>query len=51
MSAHTLHPGDRVADRYLIVDRIAQGGFGEVYLAVQESVQRHVALKTLRVEH
>lgn len=42
-----LAPGTRLTDRYLIVDQIGRGGFGIVYMALQESVQRYVAIKTL----
>jgi serine/threonine protein kinase len=50
-------PGETIAGQYLVVQEIGRGGFGVVYLAVQESVQRYVAVKTvqpdmaLAVEH
>lgn len=33
--------------KYQVVDRIGQGGMGEVYKAFQPGVERHVAIKTL----
>jgi eukaryotic-like serine/threonine-protein kinase len=42
-------PGDRI-DRYLLKDRIGEGGFGVVYLAEQISpVRRDVALKIIKL--
>ncbi len=43
-----LQPGDCLAGRYVILEEIGRGGFGVVYRAVQEGVNRHVALKTIR---
>ena len=49
-------PGDELAPAredsssygdYRVVEKIGEGGMGEVHLAVQESMERHVALKTL----
>jgi serine/threonine-protein kinase len=40
--------GSRVADRYTVMRRIARGGMGVVYLAVQDGLQRTVALKIIR---
>ena len=48
MSDGELQPGDCVAGRYVILEEIGRGGFGIVYRAVQEGVNRHVALKTVR---
>ena len=42
-----LLPGDVVCDRYQIIEMIARGGMGEVYLAKDPSTNRRVALKTL----
>ena len=41
---------EMVADRYRIVRRIGQGGMGEVYEAVDTSLQSRIALKTVRPE-
>jgi len=41
-------PSSLVADRYEIRRRLGRGGMGHVYLATQTSVNREVALKTLR---
>src|ERR1700731_3892066 len=44
-------PGERIANRYVIVQFIARGGMGEVYEAIDEHLQgKRIALKTLRVE-
>lgn len=44
----TLQPGDHVG-RYEIVECIGDGGFGQVYRAIQpKPVRREVALKTIR---
>ena len=40
-------PG-RTIGRYTVVGRIASGGMGTVYEAIQEKPRRHVALKVLR---
>src|ERR1700752_1020476 len=42
-----LLPGDVVWARYHIIEMIARGGMGEVYLAKDPSTNRRVALKTL----
>lgn len=43
-----LAPGSRI-NRYLLDKRIGEGGFGEVYRAIQEHpVQREVALKVIK---
>ncbi|MEV6872359.1 tetratricopeptide repeat protein [Amycolatopsis sp. NPDC051128] len=42
-----LRPGDRVADRYDVEGCIARGGQGFVYLATDDRLRRHVALKGL----
>src|SRR5262245_4151415 len=44
-----LKPGDKLADRFVIVQFLAQGGMGEVYEAADLHLQgKHHALKTLR---
>jgi tetratricopeptide (TPR) repeat protein/tRNA A-37 threonylcarbamoyl transferase component Bud32 len=46
-----LRPGERIADRYIVVQFIARGGMGEVYEAIDEHLQgKRIALKTLRAE-
>ncbi len=42
--------GSKVAGRYTVMRRIAKGGMGVVYLAVQEPLGRTVALKIIRRE-
>ena len=42
--------GDRVANRFSIVKRIARGGMGEVYQVYDERLRLHVALKAIRPE-
>ena len=45
------HAGERIAQRYVIVQFIARGGMGEVYEAIDEHLQgKRIALKTLRPE-
>ncbi|MGN9778069.1 protein kinase domain-containing protein [Micromonospora sp. H33] len=39
--------GDLIGDRYRLVDRIAAGGMGEVWRAVDETLNRTVAVKML----
>ena len=40
----------RPIDEYLVVDTLGEGGFGKVYLALQQPIQMKVALKLLRPE-
>jgi serine/threonine-protein kinase len=42
--------GSKVAGRYTVMRKIAKGGMGLVYLAVQEGLDRTVALKIIRRE-
>jgi serine/threonine-protein kinase len=42
--------GKKIAGRYTVMRRIARGGMGVVYLAVQEGLGRAVALKIIRRE-
>lgn len=45
-----LQSGRRLANRFVIVERLGAGGMGEVYLALDERLQERVALKTIRPE-
>jgi TolB-like protein/Tfp pilus assembly protein PilF/tRNA A-37 threonylcarbamoyl transferase component Bud32 len=47
---HRLPPGRRI-ERYEIVSLIGAGGMGEVYLARDTQLDRHVALKLLPASH
>jgi serine/threonine-protein kinase len=42
-----LNPGQRLADRFLIIRSVASGGMGEVYEAQDEELQARVAVKTI----
>jgi len=42
------HVGQRLDERYLLTERIAVGGMGEVWKAVDEVLDREVAVKILR---
>ncbi len=42
--------GTLVADKYVVIDRLAEGGMGAIYRALQQPVQRDVALKVLHAE-
>ncbi len=42
-----LSPGDLLVGKYKIESVIGQGGFGQVYLAYDEAMDRHVAIKEL----
>lgn len=50
MNAQAFHVGER-CDQYEIVSLLAVGGSGEVYRAVQRSMDRTVALKCLQFRH
>jgi eukaryotic-like serine/threonine-protein kinase len=43
-----LQPGQRLADRYTLGDRIAVGGMGEVWSGMDDVLSRPVAVKALR---
>ena len=42
------NPGDRLADRYTIIQRVSLGGFGAVYRALQDNLGRDIAIKVLQ---
>ena len=44
-------PLDLVVSHYRVLDAIGEGGMGEVYLALDETLKRRVALKAIRAEH
>ena len=47
---HQFLPVDAMIDHYRIVERLGEGGFGEVYLADQtQPVRRRVALKVIKL--
>ncbi len=43
--------GERILDRFLIEERIGSGGFGTVYRAWDERLQRPVAVKVVEGDH
>ena len=54
--AHAEHPRDRIlgatiANEYAVIGVIGSGGFGTVYLGVQTSVNRPVAIKVLHARY
>lgn len=49
--AESLQPGARLGRRFRIVRRIGRGGMGEVYEAIDEKLDRRVAIKCARSGH
>jgi serine/threonine-protein kinase len=52
-SARTIDPliGQLVASRYRVLSQLGEGGMGNVFRAVQESIEKKVALKVLKAEY
>jgi serine/threonine-protein kinase len=52
-SARPIDPliGKLVASRYRVMSQLGEGGMGNVYRAVQESIEKKVALKVLKAEY
>jgi tetratricopeptide (TPR) repeat protein/TolB-like protein len=48
-SEHPFEPGDLLDDRFRIVREVAQGGMGIVYEAMDEKLERRIALKCGKV--
>jgi eukaryotic-like serine/threonine-protein kinase len=46
----SLHSGERIAGRYLLLDCIGDGGHAEIWSALDEQQERRIALKFLRPE-
>jgi len=44
-------PIDLVISHYRVIDAIGEGGMGEVYSGIDETLRRKVALKSIRPEH
>ncbi len=51
MSGETLESGSVIAGRYAVDSLIAEGGFGQVFLARHIHLQNRVAIKVIRPEH
>ena len=42
---------DVLVSHYRVLDRLGEGGMGEVYVGLDETLKRRVAMKAIRVEH
>ncbi|MCD8506570.1 MAG: hypothetical protein LRY37_06085 [Alkalibacterium thalassium] len=40
-------PGERISNRYKIIREIGSGGMAQVYLAEDQILERHVAVKLM----
>jgi serine/threonine protein kinase len=49
-AARSWQPGARLADRFVVLEFLGEGGMGEVYLAHDDRLHDRVALKTIRKE-
>jgi eukaryotic-like serine/threonine-protein kinase len=43
--------GQRMAERYLVIRKLGEGGMGDVYLGEHEEIEKRVALKVLKHEY
>src|SRR6187200_2114020 len=44
-------PVELLVSHYRVLERLGEGGMGEVYVGIDETLKRRVALKAIRVEH
>ncbi len=43
--------GQRIAERYLVIRKLGEGGMGDVYLGEHEEIEKRLALKVLKHEY